>query len=94
MTKTTRINSDKVRHTCINQNWYTIGTCEEYENLLNNLCDKDNATDEEVMTVVYDIAKHTNLDRICREYGTGEAEVIENIAFYIYNDCLTTFITL
>lgn len=93
MKKTVRINDDKVRATCIKQNWYTMGTCEEYENLLLNLC-KDNATDEDVMAVVYDIAEHTNLDRICRDYGSSEQEVIENIAFYIFNDCLTTFIDL
>lgn len=94
MTKEIRINGDKVRATCIKQNWYTMGTCEEYENLLNNLCDKDTATDEDIMAVVYDIAEHTNLDKLCREYGTGETDVVENIAFYIYNDCLTTFIKL
>lgn len=85
MKKEVRINSDKVRETCIKQNWYTQGTCKEYENLLYNLCDKNNATDEDVMAVIYDIAEHTNLDKLCQEYGIGETEVVRLYKEYINN---------
>lgn len=36
--KYSRIDSYKVRNKCIQQDWYTRGTCEEYTNMLNCLC--------------------------------------------------------
>ena len=94
MKKKVRIESDKVRVTCIKQNWYTMGSCEAYENLLLNLCDKEDASDDDIMAVVNDIAEHTNIIKMSKDYGLDSVAVIENIAFYIYNDCITTFIEL
>jgi hypothetical protein len=36
--KYSRIDSYKVRNKCIQQDWYTRGTCEEYTHMLTHLC--------------------------------------------------------
>lgn len=92
MTKTIKINNDKVGNTCISNNWYTKGNNKEYTNLLYTLCEKENNTDDDINEVVEDIFNHSDITKIAQEYGTSEIEVKNNIAYYIYNDCLLIYI--
>lgn len=83
-----KTNRDKVRHTCIEQNWYTGGTCEQYENLLYNMCDfRVSQTEETIKAIATDIFEHSS--NFGPEYT--DEEHINNIAFYILNDCCTYF---
>ena len=85
---TIKVNSKEVWKTCIKNYWYTEGTDEEFEYLLNVLCDSDKEqTNDSIINIAKDIYAHSNLDKCY-----NEQEHIDNIAFYILNDCCTYFI--
>ena len=57
---------DDLRALCIRNNYYTGGTCEEYENLFNRLkvgtCSLRNLTTEALAEIATDIKEHSNTD--------------------------------
>lgn len=81
---------DKVRKTCIANNWYTNGTIKDYDNLLINMCDWDiNHTEKSIREIATDIYYHSsNFDN---SYTADEH--IDNISYYILNDCCALFIS-
>lgn len=77
-----KTNASMIRSLCIKQNWYTDGTCRQYDNLL-SYCDDHMALDEEALDfIAWDIYNHsTNFD-----YSYSGEENVENIKHYILND--------
>lgn len=85
---TIRTDMTKVRKTCINNDWYTRGNNEEYSYLLNDMCDWDiEQTEESIRDIARNIYEHSTGFDMC--YSKNEH--IDNIAFYILNDCCTYF---
>ena len=86
---TIRTDMKKVKKTCIKNDWYTRGNKEEYSHLLNDMCDWDiEQTEESIRDIARDIYEHSTGFDMC--YSKNEH--IDNIAFYILNDCCTYFI--
>lgn len=57
-----KIRGVKLRSLCIEKNWYTRGTNEEYGHLLCTLAGKDNLTTDDIVSIVKDIMLHSELD--------------------------------
>ena len=57
-----KIRAGKLRNLCIEKNWYTRGTNEEYGHLLYTLVGKDNLTTDDIVNIVNDIMLHSELD--------------------------------
>ena len=54
------ISTEGLRSLCIENDWYTRGTAEEYENLLVNLgSSKENLTTEDIIAIAEDIMEHS-----------------------------------
>lgn len=79
-----------VRHVCIKNNWYTRGTCEEYENML-NMVESYYPSDVRIFYVAEDIFEHSNQDYWIRDGGLSKEEAIESIMFVLANDVVKTF---
>ena len=91
--KTTRyISSDKVRALCIKQDYCTDCDCEQYGILLNGC--QGVATDSDILRVAQMIMRYSDVERLTREYGCDELELLESICFDIINDCTYTTIEL
>lgn len=60
------LDSDKLRSLCIHQNWYTKGTSEEYEHLMDRSYDSFgislDMTTEKLAEVARDILDHSDTD--------------------------------
>lgn len=84
-----RIFRDELRRLCINKDWYTCGTVEQYDRLFNKL--HDDMTDEEILYVARDIYKHSAIERFAREYGVPEEEVFDNIVYEVF-EIVHTFV--
>lgn len=57
-----KIRAVKLRNLCIEKNWYTGGTNEEYGHLLYTLAGKDNLTTDDIVNIVNDIMLHSEFD--------------------------------
>lgn len=68
-----KIRAGKLRNLCIEKNWYTRGTNEEYGNLLFTLAGKDNLTTDDIVNIVNDIMLHSEID----------GETFETIAYEV-----------
>jgi hypothetical protein len=57
------ISANSLRSLCIENDWYTGGDCEEYENLLYNLAEnKGNLTTDDVIAIASDILEHSETE--------------------------------
>lgn len=68
-----KIRAAKLRNLCIEKNWYTRGTNEEYGHLLYTLTGKDNLTTDDIVNIVNDIMLHSELD----------GETFETVAYQV-----------
>lgn len=86
-----RMDSDKLRNMCINNNWYTAGTSADYNNMF-KMCEKDNITINQLYKITKDIYRHTNVSHAntgcSSEYSDNEN--ILNMMIYV-NDCTYVF---
>lgn len=82
--ETRKIMNDKVRSLCIRNNFYTCGDCEEYDNLLSNLCSGNKEiTTSDLIEIADDILKHSsNLF-----YSNDD---IKSLVFDLANSCCYT----
>ena len=89
-----RINTDKLRHICINNNWYTHGTNEEYSNMF-KMCKKDNITTNQLYKIAKDIYEHTDVTSAINGCSTdySDEENILNMMIYV-NDASYVFYEL
>lgn len=82
-----RISADNLRALCISMNWYTRGTCSDYDHLLIDMADsKDNLTTADIIEIAEDIAAHSNLDDVC-----PEDDIIASIAYEVASISTTCF---
>ena len=80
--ETRRIHTDTIRNLCIKHNWFTVGTNEEYQELL-DYGDYPYITAEHIAEMALMINKHT----CCSDY-CGQ---INEIAFEISRNCYSIF---
>ena len=77
---------ENLRSVCITQNWYTRGTCEEYENLFNRLRDEHGSPVRVTTDVLYvlaeDIMAHSKID---------DDYEITDVMFELARNCITYF---
>lgn len=73
-----------VRSMCIRENFYTCGTCTDYESIL-NFVEDSSPTQENIYKVAHDIANHSNWD----DDNWSEKDKIENVAFCIVTQAIT-----
>ena len=91
--KTTRyITSDKVRALCIRNNYCTNCDCKQYGVLLNSC--KGVVTDADILRIGELIMHYSDVEKLMRESGCDELELLESICFNIINDCTYTTIEL
>lgn len=59
-----KISADDLRNLCVRRDWYTGGSCEEYDNLLFNLADsKENISTDDIVEIAQDIIEHSDTDQ-------------------------------
>ncbi|NBI86918.1 hypothetical protein D3Z47_12165 [Lachnospiraceae bacterium] len=89
-----RIDTDKLRNMCINNNWYTAGNTADYNKMF-KMCQKDNISTNQLFKITKDIYEHTNVEKArqgCNnEYSDNEN--ILNMMIYV-NDCTYVFYEL
>lgn len=88
ITVTRRIDRDIVRNLCIQKNYYTRGDVREYDRLLDLI--PLEPSDKDFEDIAYNIYRHSDIDRICGEYGCDEATALESILFELYNASWTS----
>jgi hypothetical protein len=74
-----KLSQDNLVSLCIEKKWYTKGTIEEYDNML-NMTNKENLTTKDIAEIATDI----------KEYSNTEHE-ITNICFEIARICYSLF---
>lgn len=82
-----RIDTDKLRNICINNNWYTAGNTANYNNMF-RMCQKNNISTNQLFKIAKDIYEHSNVEKAkqgcSKDYS--DKENILNMMIYI-NDC-------
>lgn len=81
---------DDVRTLCIEHNWYTNGTSDEFCQMLDSIRKRKNITANFIYTIACDIFVHSNL----KDWGENIDDVLENLMCYIINDCVRTSVTI
>ncbi len=54
-----RISADELRTVCILHDWYTRGSCNEYEKLFQKACSKDHLTIDDIEDIARNIIDHS-----------------------------------
>ena len=67
------INQGKLRMLCIEKNWYTVGTVDEYENFLTGAKKIENVTTADIVSMAENILSHSEV----------EDYTVKNVCFYI-----------
>ena len=86
-----RIDTDKLRHICINNNWYTCGSNADYMNMF-KMCEKDNISTNQLYKITKDIYEHTDVESAINGCSTeySDEENILNMMIYV-NDASYVF---
>ena len=86
-----RIDTNKLRQICINNNWYTKGSNADYLKMF-KMCDKENITTNQLFKIAKDIYIHTDIDEAeegcSRDYSDNDN--ILNMMIYV-NDSTYVF---
>lgn len=85
-----RWSSGDVLKVCINNEYYTMGTTDEYEKML-DFVRENSYTLEGLYFVARDIARHSNLTKYGYDKQSTEPEVIETIMFELNEGAVNTF---
>lgn len=85
--ETRRIDASKVRGICIKQEWYTNGTNADYTAML-MMAEQSDGSADSIYEISKDIYDNSDMSRYASDYT--EADIIENIMFYIVNDAAYT----
>ena len=75
-----------VRNMCINNHYYTSGSCEEYDQMLHFVY-THKPTNNNLLKVAENIVNHSDLTR----YNQTYKENVESIMFNLYADCVNVF---
>lgn len=86
-----RIDTDKLRHICINNNWYTCGTNADYSKMF-AMCEKDNITTNDLYKIAKDIYEHTDVKSAVNgcDASYSDDENVLNMMIYV-NDASYVF---
>ena len=95
-----KIDTMKVFNTCRHEQFYTMGTTEQYSNLLDNLCggiyNNKKVTLEDIENIALDIYNHSDIEYFESKYNGNWSDfksgMIEHIAYIILNDCTYSII--
>lgn len=86
----TKIRMEKVRAKCIERDWYTRGTCDEYDVML-RMCQRDwedaPYSIQLLERIAEDIYEHSNPDR----WEGYDEDPILNIMFELKADCCYSY---
>ena len=82
-----RWSMDDVRRLCVREQYYTHGTCREYDRMLTYVAEHEYPTSDEIYSVAYDIAEHSDHE----EYGVLDTAM--NIYHALTNDVLVYLTT-
>lgn len=84
MTIVRTINRTMVYNHCVEHDYYTCGTCKEYENMLDRCSDYEpiSVSDEEILEICKDIWEHSDMDDYLASGGDWESFV-----WGIFNKC-------
>lgn len=90
------LTSEDVRQACIRNQWFTLGTTDEYQAMLDHVENfGTNMADFEVEDFIWDITCTIRIwsdtERMKRESGCDYAEIGENIAYVLLNACRLSF---
>lgn len=91
MKEVRKIQKAKVRTMCIENEYYTRGTCEEYESMF-EMCEAENASTDIIENVACDIVAHSDIHELKKRFGCLTCELVSNVMFELINDCTVTFI--
>ena len=80
------LSSMEVRNLCIKHDWYTCGDNEQYDYLLNILCDKRNITTQDMVIIATDIKTHSETELSIAEIATALARIATTIFYEDYED--------
>ena len=84
-TETRTLSATALRSLCISNNWYTCGTCDEYEALFNRLYDEDGCpvvlTAQKLAEIAADIMVHSEI----------EDYTITSVMYELNTACTVTF---
>lgn len=72
-----------LRNMCVRENFYTCGTCEEYDKLYEYVSNLENVTTKDIVNIAKDIMKHSEVDE--------DMELI-SICYLIGRECRSNFI--
>ena len=87
--ETVSIYTDKVRHACIKNGWYTCGDNSAYMKMF-DMC-RYTYSVENLQAIAEDIYKHTD-EKVWDPYGVDEEDAIIHIMWVIRNECSNTMI--
>lgn len=91
MKETRKIQIDRVRSMCINNDYYTHGTCEDYAEMF-EMCKVENPTTEDFAEIATDILYHSDKRKMKERTGLSTHELRKCIMFELINDCTITSI--
>lgn len=85
-----QLTSTNLRALCVANDYYTRGDNYAYNKLFQKLWtpDEDNGLSQErLIDIAQDIFDHSNIERMMRDYGCGEEEVMNGIIHNLVNAC-------
>lgn len=87
VTETRRLDGYNIRKACIENEWYTKGTNEEYSALMDSVLGVPDITTERLLKIAMDILEHSEMNR---DY-TDEHEFVCDIMFKLAQECVSVF---
>lgn len=85
-----QLSASDLRALCIEENWYTGGTNEEYYNLMTKT-EKENITTDDIVEIAGDIVEHSETARKQFEQSTGGEDFYLHVMYLIGRKCYTFF---
>lgn len=90
MTIERKWHASEVRGLCIRNNWYTCGTNDSYEAMLDMVrLSSKNPSDDMVIVIAENIAEHSDYERFCNRYGCDFNEFVDNIVFQLFDETIS-----
>ena len=78
-----KITWEEIREVCMEHQYYTRGDVASYEKMFTMA--KSDMQDEDYIKIAWDIFNHSDIDRMCNEYGIDEEECIRIILSNLIN---------
>lgn len=85
-----KLSSSELRALCIEQDWYTGGTNEEYYNLM-SMTEKENITTDDIVEIATDIIEHSDTAKVKFEKLSGGEDFYTHVMYLIAEASYTFF---